>query len=137
MPTLFYVFTIFISVLLLLHPSKAGFHIVGKEWEPVDQTVYNPAVYLRFNLKQIEGEGGCNKFQCSYEIDQELKTLQIGRVGKTVKECDENNDLDKEKHFVQALRNAETYELDDSEVFSRLTLIDAKGLVTLELIEME
>ncbi len=94
--------------------SKLENDINNKYWELTEMmgvningplNVKTPFIQFDNSLNKFEGQGFCNSFFGTYQLESSLK-LKIGKVGSTRKSCPE---IDQEKAMFQLLENAQFY----------------------------
>lgn len=99
--------------------------LAGSEWGPS----VNSSQYVQFkNETELNGNGGCNRFGGSYELNGDR--LIVGPLAMTKRACPE---LQAEQAFVKALQN--THHIHATH--KTLTLYDDANSVLLELIRRD
>lgn len=71
-----------------------------------------PTLVLSAIDKSIQGNTGCNSLFGKYEID--LYTINFSDIAVTSRHCAEDNAMDVEREFLDALNNTGSFELVDN-----------------------
>lgn len=67
---------------------------------------------------QAGGTGGCNTFGAKYEVNGE-NALSITKVVSTLIACSEENLMEQEKEYFDALQSADSFEISDNSLTVR------------------
>jgi len=108
---------------VLSFAEKFGAELEGETWvlesygDPDSPTavIADTRVTAEFAAGQVTGSAGCNNYFGSYEVGRE--SMEFGPVGSTMMNCAEpEGRMDQEYAYLQALGNAERYEVKDDEL---------------------
>ncbi len=135
MTRIFSVKLFFLTVALILFtacaaPTPSPFSLADTQWTLVSMTrdgvTKTPAagrnVTLAFSRDgKVSGNSGCNSFGGNYETQGEV--LKISALVSTLMACAENDAMEFEAAYVEALQNAQLYEKRGAE----LTITFANG----------
>lgn len=105
-----------------VEPPAAFNQLTGSEWRRIDDLDANPhGATVAFEQDRASGSTGCNRWFGAAEVSE--TRLTFNSIGTTRMACADVQ-LATERNFLDVLRRAERYRLDDEQM---LVVMDSQG----------
>lgn len=92
-------------------PVEKYWKLVELYGQPVPVLKKEPYLILKAEGNRVNGFGGCNGFNGSYQIDESLARISFGQLASTRMACP--GSMDTEQALLKALGSADNYSMDD------------------------
>lgn len=118
--------TLLFSLLLLTAcGGDAAISLEGTTWQLVDLAgkplVSNHQPTMSFDEGRVSGNASCNTYGGKYKLNADK--IKFGMMMSTLMACADNAAMEQEQQYLALLRNAETWELRDGQLY----LFSAEG----------